>query len=248
MSEESFGNIEAHLDSKIDGAKLTEGLSETEAAAVLADLDFARAARLAVEADAVREELAELHRKEQTEPVVTEKKPVASKRLALPRWWLSVAALGPIVVLGLWWLRPFGESDYQAYEYRDPGLAVLMGPTTDPAFTEAMILFKQGKFVEAEAGFAAMVTEEAVNDTLVYYSGASAYYAGKYDLAKWRLKIVADNETSLLRERAEWLLVLANLRSGGDSPATRAALQTILDQPAHRFAKYALELDATLNE
>jgi hypothetical protein len=237
MTEEESDRIEAFLNGEMDFAELSAGLDAEGKKLLRAEVAAERAARTAVFAAGIREDLKALHERESAPPRVRR----------APVWYAVAAAVVLIVFAGLWWLQPAEEGRYAAYGYRDPGLPVAMGVAEDPAFAEAMTLFKQERYWEAAAEFGALTNGTATNDTLNYYAGVSAFYAGEYGQATPRLKAVANDATSLFRDKARWILVLSYLESDRTGLA-RDELGYILADPDNRFFDRASRLAGELGE
>jgi hypothetical protein len=239
MTEERFDRIEAHLDGEITFAELAAELKAADGEELRMEVESARAARMAVFAAGAREDLAVLHRRETT--------PAKVRRF--PPWWAIAAAVLLLVVAVTWWLLPTENANgrYADYLYADPGLPVVMGTLDDPAFAEAMTRFKQEDYRAAAAGFRVLAEEQVANDTISYYYGISTLLAGEPAAAVTPLEAVARDETSLFREKAEWMLALVYLEAERVAEA-REVLTDIRDRPGHRFRERAAELIGELGE
>ena len=213
-----------------------------------ADIAFARNARLAVERHSLRADLAELHAGAERAAGDRPVKP-RERRLGLTKaMGMALAAAALALVFAVYFLLR-GQDRYAGYDYRDPGLPVVMGVSEDPGFARAMTLFKEENYTEAATEFAARATTTAStgNDTLTYYLGASHYYAKEYNAARPPLQTVSANAASLFQERAQWLLALTQARLI-EQEAARSTLREILANPGHRFAEPAAKLLKELDQ
>lgn len=235
MAEEQLDKIEAFLNGELDFESLSAGLDEAALANLQSEIKATKAARSAVFAAGIREDLTELHAKAKA----------PAKHRKLTRWYGIAAAVLLTIVASVWLLRENSNNRFADYRYQDPGLPVIMGIAENPDFAEAMTLFKQEKYAEAYAGFSSM--RRANNDTLIYYLGASAFYANKTQEASSELGVIATDENSLFKQKAQWLVVLNNLKEGQPSVA-KANLKNIINNPNHRFHAQAQELSNELNK
>ena len=248
MTEQEFDQIEAHLNGEIDFASLTTGKSDAEVEALRAEVAAQREARLAVSVASLRQDLADIHgRATAADTDANSQKNPAAKVRSLNRW-LAIAAAVLIAIGAGFWLLDSKENDrlLARHAYEDPGLPVVMGITDNRVFAEAMTDFKRGNYSTALPVFADL-SAGASNDTLTYYYGATAFYTGDYVVATTPLQTVAEDDTSLFRERAEWLLALTYLAQD-DRPAAKELLGRLTERPDHRFNARAQDLLNELND
>ncbi len=70
------------------------------------------------------------------------------------------------------------EQLFAKYYSADPSLITTMGGSDEYNFNKAMINYKTGKYKEAAYEWEALISLQAANDTLLYFT-ASAYLAQK---------------------------------------------------------------------
>lgn len=142
-------------------------------------------------------------------------------------WW-RYAAAAAILIVGsvLWFSRPSPNERLFAEHFTpDPGLPVAMGATEDPAFADAMVSYKEGKYAEARAKWSPLQQLEPSNDTLRYFIASAWLSEGRITEALPLLQDVSAQESSAFRDRARWYLFLAHIHTG----ATAEALAMPLD-------------------
>lgn len=246
MTEQEFDQIEAHLNGDIDFATLTDGKSAAEVEALRAEVAAQREARLAISVASLRQDIADIHG-QATESGAGKVQKAPAKVRPLNRW-LAIAAAVLLAIGAGFWLLDGNANDRlrDRYAYLDPGLPVVMGITDNREFAEAMTDFTRGEYATALPVFAAL-NAGANNDTLTYYHGAAAYYVGDFVVATSQLLTVAEDQTSLFRERAEWLLSLSYLAED-KRPTARELLMKINNQSGHRFHDQAQELLTELKD
>lgn len=137
------------------------------------------------------------------------------------------AAVAVILIGALWWMnRPVAnERLFAEYFVADPGLPVAMGITDDPGFADAMVSYKEGHYAEARTKWEPMLHREPANDTLRYYMACAWLAEGDAKAALPLFDALSQEPGSAFREKAEWYLFLALLRSGdiGRAQALRFA-------------------------
>jgi len=144
-----------------------------------------------------------------------------------PKLWKYAAIVAVIIAAAAWWLArtPVNEQLYAEHFRPDPGLPVAMGATDDPAFADAMVTYKEGKFAEARSMWSQLLQLEPTNDTLRFYIASAWLNEDRAADALPMLEGVAADEASAFRDRARWYLFLARIRTG----ATGEALAMPLD-------------------
>lgn len=141
------------------------------------------------------------------------------------------AVLAAIIVGALWFLRPPAhERLFAAYFTADAGLPVVMGSTDDPAFQDAMVAFKLGDYEEARDKWSTMAASDPGNDTLRYYLASATLAMGDAAGAMPLFEDVSSDPESVFRQRAQWYLFLAYVKSGNVDRARAMALD---DDPAY---------------
>jgi hypothetical protein len=147
--------------------------------------------------------------------------------------WLKYAAVVAVLLGGALWfiLRPSTNERLFAEHFApDPGLPVAMGATDDPAFADAMVSYKEGKYAEARAKWEPMALAHLGNDTLRYYLASAALGMGDVDFAVPLLEGVAADPASAFAGKARWYLFLAYIRKGERQQALSVPLD---DDPVY---------------
>ncbi len=131
--------------------------------------------------------------------------------------YMKYAAVIAIVLSGSFWAltRPSkGERLFAEHFTADPGLPTPMSATDDPAFADAMVSYKEGKYAEARAKWSPLLQMEPTNDTLRYYIASAWLAAGDASSAVPLLAGLADEPASAFHARSRWFLFLACVRTG----------------------------------
>jgi tetratricopeptide (TPR) repeat protein len=84
-----------------------------------------------------------------------------------------------VTVLGVYLYQTNSKSKFEKYDVYENGIPNTMGTSNDLTFTVAMNYFKSSQYPEALKLFQGMVQ----SDTVLYYSGVSAYRIGNLDRA-----------------------------------------------------------------
>jgi len=126
------------------------------------------------------------------------------------------AVIAVVVTAGLWWsMRPsLNERLFAEHFAADPGLPVAMSATEDPAFADAMVSYKEGKYAEARAKWSPLLQAEPMNDTLRYYMASAWLAEGDAQAALPLLEALSLESGSAFHEKAHWFLFLAHVRNG----------------------------------
>ena len=236
MNPEILEHIESFLEGKINREELQQqaakmGMADPE---LDQEISWLRDSRIAIEATGLRSQLKEVLPQSQS--------PQARIRtlFSSPIILTMAAALALLfaVYFGFWNKQP---SLYAKYEYVDAGLPVLMGQSEDYLLYDALTYFGEGNYAVAAEKLDAIKEAYAGSDTLAYYLGASYLYLDKTDLSRPFLLQVLEKEASGFVQKAQWLLVLAELKDQDQSEAS-ARLSVILATPGHEFAEPAAAL------
>lgn len=176
--------------------------------------------------------------------IVSEQKESKLPERSWYRWIGYAASIAIIVAVAVWWsLRPPMHERLFAEHFRpDPGLPVEMGVTDDPAFSDAMVYYKEGAYEEAIARWKPLLDASPGNDTLLFYSGISALAMERPEMAIASLRSVTKNTASVFHDRAQWNLFLAHVRIG-DIDAARAMHQGVSRENAAEAQAILNELD-----
>lgn len=143
--------------------------------------------------------------------------------------YMKYAAVIAVLITGaIWWsLRPsLNERLFAEYFAADPGLPVTMSATADPAFADAMVSFKEGKYAEARAKWSPLLQAEPMNDTLRYYIASAHLAEGDAHAAVPMLEALAAEGASVFQAKARWFLFLSYVRTGAIAKARAIPLET----------------------
>ena len=155
---------------------------------------------------------------------------VSDTNMAQGGWkqYLKYAAVVAIVLSGsLWLLRPSANERLFAEHFiADPGLPVAMSGTSDPAFADAMVSYKEGDYERARANWSLLLQQEPMNDTLRYYIGSAWLADGEALAAIPLFEVLAADPGSAFRAKARWYLMLAYVRAGESAKAKAVELDT----------------------
>lgn len=135
--------------------------------------------------------------------------------------YMKYAAVAAIILSAtIWLLRPSANERLFAEHFvADPGLPVAMGATADPAFADAMVSYKEGKYAEARTKWSPLLQAEPMNDTLRYYIASAHMAEGDARAAEPMLEALANESASVFHAKAQWFLFLAHVRSGATAKA-----------------------------
>ena len=234
MDATTIEKIEAYLEGRLPRPALEAGLSEEERTGLDEQIEWVRAARLAVEAGGLERQLDELlPRTARQEATV---RPLWRRRAA----WLAAASLA-LLLIGYGVVQVLQAPRYDSYAYLDPGLPSLMSEADNYALADAMTYYSEADYATAATKLRSLYNPTASNDTVAYYLGASLLYQDSFQVARPLLETVATRGKPPFRQRAEWLLVQSSLQAG-ETNAARRALSPILDQPGHPFFEQAESL------
>jgi len=142
--------------------------------------------------------------------------------------YLKYAAVVAIILSGsLWLFRPSANERLFAEHFvPDPGLPVAMGAADDPAFADAMVSYKEGKYAEARAKWSPLLQQEPMNDTLRYFIASAWLAEGDAPAAIPMLVALAKEPASVFHARANWFLFLAYVRTGDVAKAKAIPLES----------------------
>lgn len=135
------------------------------------------------------------------------------------------AVITVLVAMGLWLLyqKDPNEKLYQEYFTADPGLPTVMGNSSNYAFYEAMVDYKQGHYKTAISKWEQLWAAKKDNDTLNYFLGSAYLANGEATRAISFFDRVVENEQASFKNEAAFYQGLAHLKNGD----TRAALKSL---------------------
>lgn len=237
-----YEQIEEFLAGRIPRESLEQTARELGISDLDSEIQFVRDTQVAVEAQGLKEELQKIL------PAPARQSPRVV-RLRVRTWpWAAAASVLLLVAAGIWLFQPGGANDlYAQYEYRDPGLPVLMSQSDQFELYEALSYFGEEDYAESARRLSDLQASLTDNDTVNYFLGASQLYLGETANADTNLEQVAEDDNSSFRQKAEWLLVLSALREQDEAKA-RERLQDILNRENHSFRERAQALNNDLQE
>ncbi|MBK9045611.1 MAG: hypothetical protein IPL74_02530 [Bacteroidetes bacterium] len=119
--------------------------------------------------------------------------------------WAIAATLTVILMSAGFWLYQSKFSERAiAYKYyvEDPGLPVLMSTGSNKAFDEAMNHYKLGNYQKSFSSMENLLTSDASNDTLLYYSGVNLLKLDKsHEAVEYFRKVMSDTASEFFRMR-----------------------------------------------
>jgi tetratricopeptide (TPR) repeat protein len=238
MTAEFIEKIEAYLEGQISKGELQK-LAE---AAGIKDKDLDKEirwfqnSRTAIEAAGLRDQLAEaLPKAQKTEAKV--------RRLRPARVILAIAASALVLVVAWWAITREQQADlYAQFEYKDPGLPVLMSQSEEHQLYDAMTYYSEEDYATTAEKLKDLQLKSPSNDTINYYLGASLLYLGQADEARQTFGKVLLKENSEFREQAQWLQALSAVQEK-DYAAARNFLNSIMKQEDHAFFSQAKNLN-----
>ncbi|MBL7696556.1 MAG: hypothetical protein JNK79_00285 [Chitinophagaceae bacterium] len=134
----------------------------------------------------------------------------------LGRKLLIAASVLAIAFVTIWWFvgrKTDDEALYARLYSPDPGLATVMGNSSEYDFDKAMVEYKNGEYDKALKAWTGSLGNHPTNDTLNYFVGA-AYQAKNDDRCIEYLEKVAADTSSVFNKDASWYLGLYYLKSG----------------------------------
>ncbi len=225
LDRPTFEAIEAYVLDRMDASE-REAFEQRMAAdgALRAEVEMSRDNIRAVELGGVARMLKVIAAEE-----------VSSRHGASDHAWkqyMKYAAAAAIVLSGLLWvLRPSaGERLFAEHYAADPGLPVAMSATDDPAFADAMVSYKEGKYAEARAKWSPLLQAEPMNDTLRYYMASASLALYDADAAIPLLEGLSTDRSSVFHAKSQWFLFLAYVKCDDASKARAMALD---NDPIH---------------
>lgn len=234
MNAKILEHIESYFEGDISRQELEQRLQEAGVTDVDEQVDWVRKARLAVEAEGLKDQLGE----------VFQQQTLRKANVRRVHWrrssWLIAASIA-LLVIGYLVFAPLQPSLYEKYTYVDPGLPSLMSDADNYELADALTYYSEGNYQTAYSKLYSLYNPDQPNDSIAYYLGASLLYQDEADDARPYLRQVAKNRSSAFQDRAEWLLVLSYL-TAGDEAAAREVLRPILSDTSHLFYSQAESL------
>jgi hypothetical protein len=154
------------------------------------------------------------------------------------RWWYAAAAVLILAIGATWWLRKTETASqdlYTQYFHADPGLPVAMSSTNAYTFYDGMVSYKEGKYKEAAAMWTKLGNEKGFTDTLQYFIGVAHLNSNALPEANQYLLPVANNSTSVWKDKATWYLALSYIKADNRTEAVRWLTQLPNDERAKQL-------------
>lgn len=235
-------HIESYLEGNINRTQLEELVAPEEKTTLDENIDWFKRSKLAIEAAGLQAQLKEIvsqeeEKKEETK-VISIKKPYQT--------WYWAAASVVIIVAAFIGIYNNQANLYDQHLYTDPGLPVLMSQSDQYQLYDAMSYYSEGNYEVAAQKLTELEKTSNASDTISYYLGASLLYQGKASEAISHLAKVQDINASAFKEKADWLMILANLKEE-KLEEVKADLSQILSNNEHQFYKEAIKLESDLN-
>lgn len=146
--------------------------------------------------------------------------------------WAIAATLTVILMSAGFWLYQSKFSERAiAYKYyvEDPGLPVLMSTGSNKAFDEAMNHYKLGNYQKSFSSMENLLTSDASNDTLLYYSGVNLLKLDKsHEAVEYFRKVMSDTASEFFQD-AQYRLAFCLLIEGHRSEAEKIFSEIIMD-------------------
>lgn len=244
MEPQLIEKIESYLSGELKKDQLEKYAAEHNIKDLDQEIEWVENAQLAIEANGIKLQLSEVIKSAQKDDAKI--KPL-NKTFSLGRLTsLSIAAAVALLFGVLFLFKP-GNTDklYSKYEFVDPGLPVLMSETNRFEMYEALSYYSEQNYPETIKRLSNLQSGGSYNDTIEFYLGVANLYENNINESLPLIEKVSEDENSIFQERAEWLLVLANLKTG-DKMKTKSLLQPIISDSDHPFYKQALALEADL--
>ena len=169
---------------------------------------------LAVEESSLREEFNTIHAKFFDGGKRSNRKALFSLSAGT---WLRAASVLLVIAVGSYFLlfqKDLNERLYEAYFKPDPGLATVMSGSSDFAFYDAMVDYKQGNYEKAIQKWDQQTISKPGNDTLNYFLGVAWLADDNPEKAVPFLESTVKNNNSVFIEDANYYLGMAFLRLG----------------------------------
>jgi len=239
MDQQTFEQIEAYLQNRMSEAEKEafevrmRGDQELKAA-----VDLQLELMNAIETEAVKSSLDNIHQQNFG----------SSRERKLSRSWIRpvlIAASFALLILAGWLiLRPASPSSDQLFAtyYSTPnGLPTTLGLQDQLAFSDGMVDYKRGDFLEARQKWQPLYRQFSENDTLGYFLGLTYLENEQTDSALfyWQNTLEQTPSTSY-NDALQWYMALALLKKGRMQAATERL--NALTQNENPFRDRAFEL------
>lgn len=230
ISEEEFEQIEAYLDHQLNADDLItfEKRLQNEAA-FKAKVEDVKTLRLAVETQALKQQLHGFH--EEMDLNHTSEKRTDNGIRFLNWKYLAIAATLVMALTGFWFFNSnSNERLYADYFTPDPGLPTTMSSTNNYEFYNSMVTYKQGNYSKAIKEWQEQLVKQPKNDSLNYFIGVAKMADKKEVDAIPYLKKVSELESNTFKNEAFFYLGLSYLKAKQREQALEAFKQSNLPE------------------
>lgn len=237
MNPELIEKIESYIHGEIEYDALAAYARENQIENLEEKIDWVKSIPLAFELEDVRAQIkaiADTDAKEET-PVIS---------LNSRKWRLGIAASVLLVAIVLWLNRDTADIN-SSFGFQDPGIPVVMSETENYPLYDALTYFGEGDYDTAISKLESL--NDRTSDTVRYYLGASYYYNDENEKALPFLQEIADEQSSVFSERAEWLLIMHAVQENRNTEALQM-LDQIKQNSDHLFYDRANALSKELNQ
>ncbi|MEZ5007102.1 MAG: hypothetical protein R2753_03000 [Chitinophagales bacterium] len=244
MEAQLIEKIESYLSGDINKDQLQQYAIDHNIQDLDQEIEWVENAQLAIEANGLKLQLSEVLKSNKKETAKI--KPI-TKTFSLGKFTSLSIAAAVVLLFGILFLfKPTNtEKLYSKYEFLDPGIPVLMSETNRFEMYEALSYYSEQNYQETIKRLSELKSKSTYNDTLEFYLGVSNLYEKNIAESLPLIEKVSDDENSIFKERAEWLLVLAHVKNG-DKLIAKSLLEPIESNPEHPFYKQALALSTDL--
>ena len=160
------------------------------------------------------------------------------------QWSRAVAAVGALLLVAgavFWYQREAAVPLYEQYYILYQPYPEVRGATVEEKNAQALRQYRQGDYAAAAAVF----LELPPGDQRDLYLGNCYWQLGDLAAAQRYFEAAHTSDNNILRQHAEWYVVLCYLRQG-NSQRAKSALQAVLEQQG-LYYKEARQLLADLN-
>ena len=158
--------------------------------------------------------------------------------------WMAAAAVVLLLGLGayLWGTRPAAAPLFEQYYTLYQPYPAVRGASPEASLASALRYYQQGNYAEAAIDFQALPSSA----TRALYLGNCYWQLGEVATARSYFDTAQTQGDAILRQHAEWYLVLCHLRQG-DLIRVKEGLRRVLNQQG-LYYKEAQQLQADLAE
>lgn len=216
---EEFERIERYLTQDMDEKELHDFKQSLAVDAQLkSNTEEIQLLLTGIQESALEEKLKEFH-KEINAAATT---PAPVRRITFFKKFLVAASV--LAIISFSWLMLFYNDNqnkklYSKYYTADPGLATVMGNSSDYDFEKAMVEYKNGEYAKAFNTWNILLKQRPASDTLIYFVAVAAQAQHNDSVAINRLQQVVSNTNSTFYKDAAWYLGLLYLKKGDTQKA-----------------------------